>query len=101
MLNLGGDKVNPEIVEAALAACEGVTECAAFGSPNELGIVTLWAAVVADSRAGDDKLRAFCESKLPPQFMPAGFVRVDRLPRNEMGKIDRPNLPSLLIRRPS
>ncbi len=101
VLNLGGDKVNPELVEAALAECEGVTECAVFGSPNELGIVTLWAAVVADSRADDDKLRAYCESKLPPQFMPAGFFRVDRLPRNEMGKIDRPNLPSLLSRRPS
>ena len=101
VLNLGGDKVNPELVEAALAECEGVTECAVFGSPNELGIVTLWAAVVADSRADDDKLRAYCELKLPPQFMPAGFFRVDRLPRNEMGKIDRPNLPSLLSRRPS
>jgi len=95
VLNLGGDKINPELVEAALAGCEGVIECAVFGSPNELGIETLWAAVVADAKVDDAKLRAYCRAKLPPQFMPTGFVRMERLPRNDMGKLDRPRLPDL------
>jgi acyl-CoA synthetase (AMP-forming)/AMP-acid ligase II len=101
LLNLGGDKINPEVIERALAACEGVAECAAFGSPNELGIDYVWAAVVADSEVDDDKLRIYCEANLPPQFRPAGFIRVDRLPRSEMGKLDRRALPDLLSPRSS
>jgi acyl-CoA synthetase (AMP-forming)/AMP-acid ligase II len=101
LLNLGGDKINPEVIERTLAACEGVAECAAFGSPNELGIDNVWAAVVAGSETDDDKLRIYCEANLPPQFRPVGFIRVDRLPRNEMGKLDRRALPNLLSPRSS
>jgi acyl-CoA synthetase (AMP-forming)/AMP-acid ligase II len=98
LLNLGGDKINPETVERALAACEGVTECAAFGAPDELGVETLWAAVVAGAATDDGKLRAHCAATLSPQFLPAGFIRVDKLPRNTMGKIERRELPKLLKR---
>jgi acyl-coenzyme A synthetase/AMP-(fatty) acid ligase len=98
LLNLGGDKINPEVIERALAACEGVNECAAFGSPNELGIDYVWAAVVANDETNNDKLRIYCEANLPPQYRPLGFIRVDRLPRNEMGKLDRRILPTLLNR---
>jgi len=101
LLNLGGDKINPETVERALAACEGVTESAAFGAPNELGIDTLWVAVVADAKIDDSTLRAYCGANLPLQFMPAGFIRVEGLPRNNMGKIDRRALLDSLKRRSS
>jgi acyl-CoA synthetase (AMP-forming)/AMP-acid ligase II len=99
LLNLGGDKVNPETVERALATCAGVAECAAFSVPNELGVETLWAAVVADAGADDEKLKAHCRSALSSQATPAGFVRVERLPRNPAGKIDRRALPNLLSRK--
>jgi acyl-CoA synthetase (AMP-forming)/AMP-acid ligase II len=96
LLNLGGDKINPEAVERVLGACEGVAECAAFSAPNEFGIGTLWAAVVADASADDAKLRAHCAAHLPAQFVPTGFVRIKSLPRNAMGKIDRRALAKLL-----
>jgi acyl-coenzyme A synthetase/AMP-(fatty) acid ligase len=94
VLNLGGDKVNPETVDRVLSSCPGVVECATFGAPNALGIVEMWAAVVTP--ADEAVLRAYCEAHLPPSSRPAGFVRVERLPRNEMGKVDRRHLPVLL-----
>jgi acyl-coenzyme A synthetase/AMP-(fatty) acid ligase len=100
VLNLGGDKINPETIERAVVACEGVVECATFGLPNELGIDAVWVAVVADARLNDEKLYAHCAATLP-QFLPAGFVRLDRLPRNDMGKIDRRQLPELMKKTPA
>jgi acyl-CoA synthetase (AMP-forming)/AMP-acid ligase II len=96
LLNLGGDKINPERVERVLEGHEGVTDCAAFGAPDELGVETLWAAVVAKIEVSDSQLRSYCESNLPAQFVPSGFARVTQIPRNRMGKIDRAALPKLL-----
>jgi acyl-coenzyme A synthetase/AMP-(fatty) acid ligase len=98
LLNLGGDKINPDTVERVLAACPGVADCAAFSAPNELGVEELWVAVVADASTDDTKLRARCNATLSGQRLPVGFVRVERLPRNTMGKIDRRGLPTLLKR---
>jgi acyl-coenzyme A synthetase/AMP-(fatty) acid ligase len=95
LLNLGGDKINPERVEAVLAGCEGLVECAAFGAPNASGILELWVAVVADPKLQDDQLQAYCESHLG--LVPTGFVRVERLPRNQMGKIERSRLSKPLL----
>jgi len=95
LINLGGDKINPERIEAVLAGCEGLKECAVFGAPNALGILELWVAVVADPKLQDDQLRAYCGSNLRLTTVPAGFVRVERLPRNQMGKIERSRLPEL------
>ena len=46
VLNLGGDKVKPQTIEAVLTAFEGVGEAAAFTVPNQLGIDEVWALVV-------------------------------------------------------
>jgi acyl-coenzyme A synthetase/AMP-(fatty) acid ligase len=99
VLNLGGDKVNPERIDEVLSACPGVIECATFGAPNELGIMQMWAAVAGP--VDDASLRAYCADHLPPGLIPAGFVRVDKLVRNDMGKIDRRRLPGLLKRGPA
>jgi acyl-coenzyme A synthetase/AMP-(fatty) acid ligase len=98
LLNLGGDKINPEIIESVLAACEGVFECAAFGVPNELGNEEVFAAVVASNATDDARMRAHCEAHLSGQFIPGQFFRVEQLPRNAMGKVDRGKLPGLLKR---
>jgi len=92
LLNLGGDKINPETIDRVLASCAGVTECASFGVPNEFGIETIWVALVADESVKDEQLRVHCQAKLPAQFRPTRFIRVEGLPRNDMGKVDRNRL---------
>jgi acyl-CoA synthetase (AMP-forming)/AMP-acid ligase II len=92
VLNLGGDKLNPERIEAVLQTFPDVAHAAAFGVPNALGIEELWAAVVWRARADEPGLRAHCQRQLPVGFVPVRFLAVDTIPRNEMGKIDRRRL---------
>jgi acyl-coenzyme A synthetase/AMP-(fatty) acid ligase len=92
VLNLGGDKMRPDAVEEILAAFQPVDQAAVFGMPNSLGVEELWALIVPNSPLNEKALRAHCEQRLPPSFWPVRFVTVDRLPRNENGKIERHRL---------
>ena len=59
-------------------------------------------AYVQTSTIDDDELREHCQSRLPPHMIPSIFIRLDKLPLNANGKIDRKLLPSptLSIRSP-
>jgi acyl-coenzyme A synthetase/AMP-(fatty) acid ligase len=96
LLNFGGDKINPETIEAVIASFAGVTECAVLASANELGNKEVAAILVTTDPIDEVKLRSYCAEHLAPQFMPTTFIRADRLPRNPMGKVDRRKLTSLL-----
>jgi acyl-CoA synthetase (AMP-forming)/AMP-acid ligase II len=94
VVNLGGDKINPELIERALNAFAAVADAAVFAIRNPLGIDELYAAVVWRDGAADEKaLRAHCQGSLPAAFRPAHFITVAAIPRNDAGKIDRRRLP--------
>lgn len=95
VINLGGDKINPETLEAALQACAGVADAAAFSELNEMGIEELRIAVVADASVTDQALRACCGRWIAAEQVPARILRVEKLPRNAMGKLDRQGLKAL------
>ncbi|MPZ40567.1 MAG: AMP-binding protein [Rhizobiales bacterium] len=91
VLNLGGDKVNPERIEQVLLSFPGITQAAAFGILNPMGIEELSVAVVSDS-FDERALRAHCERHLPPGFVPLHFLSMNKIPMTETGKIDRRRL---------
>lgn len=92
ILNLGGDKINPEFIEIALTQLGGVIEAGAFSAPNELGNHELHAAVVCRTGLDEQALRSHCEAVLPTAAVPVKYHVVEGLPRNEMGKLDRRRL---------
>ena len=96
VLNLGGEKMNPERIEEIVSTHTSVVQCGVLAVPNESGVDELSALVVARSNLDIDSLRKYCEARLPSAFVPFRFVTVDGLPRNEMGKIERGKLPDLL-----
>ena len=98
VLNLGGDKISPETVELALSQFKGIVEAAVFSAPNELGNNEIFALVVSREKLDQQQLRAHCEARLPRSFVPVKFLPADSLPHNEMGKIDRQQLPELCKR---
>ena len=66
------------------------------GPDDRLGEVP-WAFVVVDGRPPtDDELEALCREHLAPYKVPVGFVTVDELPRNEIGKVVSKDLLALL-----
>jgi acyl-CoA synthetase (AMP-forming)/AMP-acid ligase II len=97
VLNLGGAKIRPQLVEDVLAAVASVDQAAVVGMPNSLGIDELWALIVPRSPLDEPALRAHCRERLSTLFCPVRFVTVDRLPRNQNGKIDRSRLRDLAI----
>jgi acyl-CoA synthetase (AMP-forming)/AMP-acid ligase II len=92
VLNIGGDKVSPEVVEAAMASFPGIAEVAATSLANAFGIHEIVAVIVSNGAIDAEALGRHCAARLSPQFVPAQFVTTDRLPRNDMGKIDRQQL---------
>ncbi len=94
-LNLGGDKVNPEMIELVLSQFNGVTEAAAFAGRTEYGNAEIWAAIVSKEPLDQQSLASYCSARMPRPFVPAKFYFVQSLPRNEMGKIDRKKLGEL------
>jgi acyl-coenzyme A synthetase/AMP-(fatty) acid ligase len=96
VLNLGGDKVKSELVEEVLSAFGGIEHAAVFTHENELGVPELWAAIVCQSASIDiGAVRVHCAQRLGQAFAPRHVVRVDSLPRNAAGKLDRLMLPEI------
>ena len=95
ILNIGGEKIAAEKVEAALASFDGVREAAAFVVTNKVGVQEVWAAVVSQKNIEAENLRLHCRPLMPPHFVPAHVMNLDALPVNAMGKVIRPRLKEL------
>ncbi len=94
MIIRGGENLYPKEIENALATHPGVLECAVVGAPDDTyGEVPVAYAVLyprADV-AGDD-LRTHIAERLTRVKIPRAVRVVDSLPRNPVGKIDKPEL---------
>jgi acyl-coenzyme A synthetase/AMP-(fatty) acid ligase len=93
VINIGGNKYAPHEFEDVVLDCAGIRDAAAFTVPEALGVERLWIAVVR----GDDHRKGEVVEKLRSRW-PTINVRVavtNDIPRNQMGKIDRPKLMQL------
>ncbi|RAJ62462.1 acyl-CoA synthetase (AMP-forming)/AMP-acid ligase II [Streptomyces sp. Amel2xB2] len=90
----GGENLYPKEIENALHAHPAVLEAAVVGSPDPvLGEVPV--AVVAlypEARATAEELTAHCRERLAKVKVPVRITLVDALPKNPVGKIDKPAL---------
>lgn len=93
VLNVGGDKLNPQAIEEVLVSLPNIDQAAVFTTPNELGIEIVSALIVTRSTPSVEQLKAQCSAYFPQAFVPVNFIQVDAIPRNAMGKIDRLRLP--------
>ena len=97
VINRGGNKVFPEHVEEVLRLVTGVAEAAVVGRPDDrLGEVPV-AYIVTSAEVSDDDLTAACRAHLAPYKIPVAFLRVDALPRSEVGKVLRRELANLPV----
>lgn len=94
MLVSGGRNVHPLEVESRLAACPGIADVAVAGRADPLWGDVLVAAVVGAAPAAD--ILAWSRVHLPAAIRPRQVLNLPQLPRNGMGKIDRPALRALV-----
>ncbi len=94
----GGANVYPAEVERVLVEAPGVSACAVVGVPDERLGERVGAAVEAAAGGTVDipSVLEFCRARLAGYKVPERMVVVERLPRNQMGKVPGPEVVRLL-----
>ena len=70
VINVGGNKVSPETIEAAIGSFPGVIHCGVFTRTDELGIDRVWAIVTSNDNLDLDAVRVHCARTLAALFVP-------------------------------
>jgi acyl-coenzyme A synthetase/AMP-(fatty) acid ligase len=96
VINSGGNKVNPTVVEDVLKSFPGVRDAAAFGVPDALGNAHVWAAIVSDAPVDAAALYALCRQRLGNKA-PRHVLRLDALPHTDTGKVQRAELARMVL----
>jgi acyl-CoA synthetase (AMP-forming)/AMP-acid ligase II len=96
VLNIGGEKIAAERIEAVLRSREGVRQAAALVAVNRKGVAEIWAAVVCPKKFDAAALRAHCRAQLAPHFVPRHIVNLEELPVSPMGKVILPRLKEMI-----
>jgi acyl-coenzyme A synthetase/AMP-(fatty) acid ligase len=75
---------------------DAIVEAGIVSIANRFGITEIWAMIVAGPSVTDAQILDHCRRRLLPAFVPNRLVRAQRLPKNQMGKIDRARLLNLI-----
>ena len=92
MIVSGGENIASREVEDALLRHAAVKHCAIIGVPDEQWGESPCAVLQLNHEVNDDELRAHCRELIAGYKVPRRWVRVDELPLNASGKIDKPLL---------
>ncbi len=93
MVKINGQRVEPGEIEAIIKNTEGIADAAIKDHKNQYGQVYLAAYYVEKQPTDAEDIRKAIAEKLPPYMIPAFFIRLDKLPINANGKLDRNALP--------
>ncbi|MFE0251292.1 class I adenylate-forming enzyme family protein [Streptomyces sp. NPDC059010] len=94
MIIRGGENIYPKEIENVLGDHPDVLEAAVVGATDQrLGEVPVaFVALRAGASADTGDLLEHCRARLARFKVPTGITLVDRLPRNPVGKTDKPAL---------
>ncbi|MFI0776429.1 non-ribosomal peptide synthase/polyketide synthase [Streptomyces sp. NPDC021212] len=95
-VKIRGFRIEPGEIEAAVLDHPAV-EDAVVVAREDTGhrrLVCYLVATALDAAPGAVELRALLKRALPDYMVPAAFVTLDRIPRNDAGKVDRRALPA-------
>jgi malonyl-CoA/methylmalonyl-CoA synthetase len=93
MIISGGFNIYPREIEELLVELPAVREAAVVAAPDSRRGEVPIAYVVADERFDADAALELCSRSLASFKVPRAFVRVDALPRNALGKVQKHLLP--------
>ena len=91
MININGHRIEPGEIENVLREAKGVKD-AAVKSFEEHGRTYLCAFYAAEDEIKESDLLSFVSDRLAPYMIPERMVRMDALPLNANGKLDRLSL---------
>jgi acyl-CoA synthetase (AMP-forming)/AMP-acid ligase II len=94
LMNFGGAKRSPEVLEDALRSAPGLVDLAAFSFATPQGERPGVAVIATAQFSAEALARRFAEAF--PNLPPLTVFPVETIPRNEMGKVLRKELAALL-----
>jgi acyl-coenzyme A synthetase/AMP-(fatty) acid ligase len=95
IINRGGEKAAPELIEEVIRKIPQVLDAAVFAVP---GTTQIWAAIVSKGDLQEAAVLEACRSKLAG-MAPDRLFQIERIPRNDMGKIIREDMKKIMMRK--
>ena len=92
-IKLRGFRIELSEIEIRLSQYPSIRDCVVTVKSNDRGEKFLVAYFVADELPQVSELRGFLAHDLPEYMVPSRFVRLDKIPLNPNGKVDRRALP--------
>jgi long-chain acyl-CoA synthetase len=94
MIIRGGENIYPKEIEAVLERHDAVLEAAVIGVPHEVygEVPVAYVTTRPDAPVTTGDLLALCRANLTKIKIPTGIHVVRELPRNAVGKVDKPAL---------
>lgn len=89
MVKINGQRVEPGEIEMIIKNTHGIHDAVIKDFKNQYGQVYLVAYYVEKEPVDADEIKEAISEKLPPYMIPAFFVKLDKLPVNQNGKLDR------------
>jgi acyl-coenzyme A synthetase/AMP-(fatty) acid ligase len=86
LLNIGGLKLNPNVIDRYLVSIDGVRDALSFEYEDAMGATRIGAAVVVEGSFDARLLPNLIAHDLDADYRPTQVVVVDRLARNQAGK---------------
>jgi acyl-coenzyme A synthetase/AMP-(fatty) acid ligase len=95
VINMGGNKTSPERIEEILIKHEKIRDVAVFSVMNSYGVEEICAAVVGNGSVSEENLLEICRQQMKTVDFNK-IILVDEIPRNDMGKVMREKLRTLV-----
>ena len=97
MIIRGGENIYPKEIETVLYSNDAVLEAAVVGQADDvLGeVVVAYVSVRPGATVTVEELEALCAERLAKYKRPVAIELLDELPKNHVGKIDKPALRKL------
>ncbi|NGP08244.1 long-chain fatty acid--CoA ligase [Rhodococcus sp. 14C212] len=94
MIIRGGENIYPKEIETVLASLDGVLEAAVVGRPDPVfgEVPVAYVSLYPGSALSTDALLEHCRRHLMRAKVPEHLEILDALPKNPVGKIDKPGL---------
>ncbi|MCX7748505.1 MAG: amino acid adenylation domain-containing protein [Clostridia bacterium] len=92
-VKIRGYRVELEEIEKSIMGYGNIDECVVIARDDSMGNKYLAAYYVSSEEVMVASIRTYLSGALPEYMVPGVFVRLERLPRTQNGKIDRKSLP--------
>ena len=92
MVKINGQRVEPGEVELSIKQISGVDNAIVKGFTSDTGSQYLCAYFIAQNQISEQEIRDILSRKLPPYMVPLYFIRMEKFPINQNGKLDRKSL---------